>query len=661
MNIKYYKTNSQKNIIYFCKSFVGENTRKRMDNDSKENIINRSHERSKKYGVEPERIYPRQIVKGAELTHQFELSEELIQVAEPIIEQLLTTVKQTGFIIVLTDAQGCILVIRGGEKTMAASKELNMIPGAVMSEESIGTNAMGTAISEDAPVQITAKEHFISAYRQWTCSAAPIHFGSKIIGSLNLTGAADQVHPHTLGLVEAAVDAIENKLLSTKIQTELEASNQYAFAMMNNLAYGVFAIDLNDEILWVNDSACRTINIRRTNLLNKPISKFVPAWGKIINTLLNEQPFIDQECKLDVKDLKERFLFNSYLIKNESNEILGYLLTFRPYSRMINLVNRYTGLQANYTFEDIIAKSHSMSELVTYAKTVANSPSTILITGESGTGKEVFAQAIHNASERSESAFVAVNCGAISPTLIESEIFGYEEGAFTGAKKGGRPGKFELANGGTIFLDEIGEMPIDMQVKLLRVLQEGEITRLGGENSTKINVRVIAATNKKLEEEVEANRFRLDLYYRLNVIPIQIPALRNRREDIIPLWQHFTTIKANKLNKPVPELTLNIQNKLMSYSWPGNIRELENFIEKLVNIGGSTEMIEIPQESSPQENGIVFSKKVRNLEDLEKEAIENAIELLNGNISQIAKELGVGRNTLYAKIKKYNIPFKGLQ
>ncbi|MGE0078055.1 MAG: sigma-54-dependent Fis family transcriptional regulator [Bacteroidales bacterium] len=632
-----------------------------MDNDSKENIINRSHERSKKYGVEPERIYPRQIVKGAELTHQFELSEELIQVAEPIIEQLLTTVKQTGFIIVLTDAQGCILVIRGGEKTMAASKELNMIPGAVMSEESIGTNAMGTAISEDAPVQITAKEHFISAYRQWTCSAAPIHFGSKIIGSLNLTGAADQVHPHTLGLVEAAVDAIENKLLSTKIQTELEASNQYAFAMMNNLAYGVFAIDLNDEILWVNDSACRTINIRRTNLLNKPISKFVPAWGKIINTLLNEQPFIDQECKLDVKDLKERFLFNSYLIKNESNEILGYLLTFRPYSRMINLVNRYTGLQANYTFEDIIAKSHSMSELVTYAKTVANSPSTILITGESGTGKEVFAQAIHNASERSESAFVAVNCGAISPTLIESEIFGYEEGAFTGAKKGGRPGKFELANGGTIFLDEIGEMPIDMQVKLLRVLQEGEITRLGGENSTKINVRVIAATNKKLEEEVEANRFRLDLYYRLNVIPIQIPALRNRREDIIPLWQHFTTIKANKLNKPVPELTLNIQNKLMSYSWPGNIRELENFIEKLVNIGGSTEMIEIPQESSPQENGIVFSKKVRNLEDLEKEAIENAIELLNGNISQIAKELGVGRNTLYAKIKKYNIPFKGLQ
>lgn len=625
-----------------------------MEKVSKNNIINRSHERSKRYGVEPGMISPRHIIKGADLIHHFELSDELIKVSEPIIEQLLSTVKETGFIIVLTDAQGCILIIRGDEKTLEATNGLNMIPGAIMSEESIGTNAMGTALSENEAVQITATEHFISAYHQWTCSAAPIHFDGKIIGSMNLTGAAEQVHPHTLGLVQAAVDAIENQLITNKVQAELEASNRYAFAMMNNLAYGVFAIDLNDEILWVNDSACRIINIRRTKLLNKPIAQFVPAWAKIINTLLNEKPFIDQECKLEVKDLKERFLFNSYLIKGDNNEILGYLLTFRQYSRMISLVNRYSGLQANYTFDDVIAKSYTMNELVGYAKTVANSPSTILITGESGTGKEVIAQAIHNASERNESAFVAVNCGAISPTLIESEIFGYEDGAFTGAKKGGRPGKFELANGGTIFLDEIGEMPIDMQVKLLRVLQEGEITRIGGENSTKINVRVIAATNKNLEKEVEENRFRLDLYYRLNVIPIHIPALRDRKEDIIPLWQHFTTLKANKLNKPVPELTSEIQNKLMSYSWPGNIRELENYIEKIVNLGNFPELLETSKNSSFNESKVI-AKKIRSLDEVEKEAIQNAIEQLNGNISQVAKLLGVGRNTLYTKLKKYNI------
>lgn len=627
-----------------------------MDKASKKSIISRSHERSKKYGVEPDRIYPRHIIRGIDLRHQLELSNELMQVSEPIIDQLLSSVKETGFIIVLTDAQGCILIIKGGDKTIEATKELNMVPGAVMSEESIGTNAMGTAIREDEAVQITAKEHFISIYHQWTCSAAPIHFEGKIIGSLNLTGSADQVHLHTLGLVQAAVDAIENKLISNKVQSELEASNRYAFAMMNNLAYGVFAIDLNDEILWVNDSACRIINIRRTNLLYKPIKEFVPAWNQIINTLLNEKPFIDQECKLNVKDLKERFLFNSYLIRSENNEILGYLLTFRQYSKMLKLVNKYTGLQANYTFDDITAKSKSMSDLVNYAKTVANSPSTILITGESGTGKEVFAQALHNASERSEAAFVAVNCGAISPTLIESELFGYEEGAFTGAKKGGRPGKFELASSGTIFLDEIGEMSLDMQVKLLRVLQEGEVTRLGGDNSTKIDVRIIAATNKNLEAEVEENRFRLDLYYRLNVIPIHIPALRDRREDIIPLWQHFVSTKATKLNKPVPELTQEVFDKLMSYSWPGNIRELENFVEKLVNVGGSPELFDATKESTQTKiEGITITKKIISLEEVEKDAIQFAIDQLNGNISQVAKQLGLGRNTLYAKMKKYNI------
>lgn len=629
-----------------------------MDKASKKSIINRSHERSKKFGVEPDRIFPRHIIKGADLKHQLELSNELMHVSEPIIDQLLSSVKDTGFIIVLTDAQGCILIIKGGEKTLEATKELNMIPGAVMSEESIGTNAMGTAISENATVQITAKEHFISVYHRWTCSAAPIHFEGRIIGTLNLTGNAEQVHPHTLGLVVAAVDAIENKLINNKTQAELESSNRYAFAMMNNLAYGVFAIDLNDEIRWVNDSACRIINIRRTTLLDKPIKEFVPAWATITNTLLQDQPFVDQECSLAVKDLKERFLFNAYLIKNENDEILGYLLTFRQFSKVLNLVKKYSGLQANYIFDDIVAKSRAMSELLNYARTVANSPSTILITGESGTGKEVFAQALHNASERHESAFVAVNCGAISPTLIESELFGYEEGAFTGAKKGGRPGKFELANGGTIFLDEIGEMPIDMQIKLLRVLQEGEVTRLGGENSTKIDVRIIAATNKNIEAEVEVNRFRLDLYYRLNVIPIHIPALRDRREDIIPLWQHFITMKASKLNKPVPELTQEILDKMMSYPWPGNIRELENYVEKLVNLGSSPELFYAAKDTSHlKAENVSANKLVQPLDVIEKKAIIEALDVLKGNVSQVAKQLGLGRNTLYAKMKRYDIDF----
>jgi len=630
-----------------------------MDKLSNRNIISRSHERSKKFGVKTDSIFPRFIIKGDELQHTLELNHELIQVSDPIVDQLLLSVRETGFIIILTDAEGCILIIKGGEETIKTARDLNMITGAFMSEESIGTNAMGTAISEDSAIQVTAREHFISIYHQWTCSAAPIHFGGKIIGVLNLTGFADLVHPYIMGLVQEAVDAIESKLISNQVRTELEASNRFAFAMMNNLAYGVFAIDLNDEILWVNDTACRILNIRRKSLIQKPIRQFVPAWDDIMKTLLDGQQFLDQECKLAVKDLKERFLFTAILIQSENGEILGYLVTFRHFSNMLKLANKYTGSQANYTFDDIIAKSREMSDLVNYSKTIANSPSTILITGESGTGKEVFAQAIHNASERKDSAFVAINCGAISPSLIESELFGYEEGAFTGAKKGGRPGKFELANNGTIFLDEIGEMPLDMQVKLLRVIQEGEVTRVGGDTSTKINVRIIAATNKNLDDEVEANRFRLDLFYRINVIPIHIPALRERREDIIPLWQHFITIKAARLNKPVPQLTREIEGDIMTNAWHGNIRELENYIEKLISIGEVPETLNPSQTSSKKDEALYqIPKQLRTLDDIEKEAISEAIRELKGNISQVSKHLGLGRNTLYAKMKKHNISLK---
>ncbi|NOQ24944.1 MAG: AAA family ATPase [Bacteroidales bacterium] len=629
-----------------------------MSKSNKDIIIKRSHDRSKSFGINKEREFPKHIIKGLEFQHHLDENKELLDIADSIISQLLATVEKNGFVIVLTDSEACILKIVGDKETLKAAGDLNMVEGASMSESSIGTNAMGTAISEDASVQITAKEHFISAYHQWTCSATPIHYNQKIIGTLNLTGKADNVHPHTLGLVMAAVSAIENKLASNTILHELYASRQYAWAMMNNLAYGVFAIDLNDEIKWVNDSACRIINVRRKKLLDKAINEILPEWMKIKRIVLNDLSLLDQESYFGLPEIQENFLFNAYLIKNDEQEILGFLVTFRSLSRMLNLVKKYSGLHAYYNFKDIIARSPKTIKLIKYAQKVSNSPSTILITGESGTGKEVFAQAIHNASERHESAFVAINCGAISPTLIESEMFGYEEGAFTGARKGGCPGKFELANEGTIFLDEIGEMPLDMQVKLLRVLQEGTITRVGSQESKKIDVRVIAATNKDLEKEVDKGEFRLDLYYRLNVIPIHILALRERKEDIIPLARNFMASKGEKLNKPIPELTKDIEEKILNYPWYGNVRELENYIEKLVNLGDNNDFIDINDNEKQVTNSnteILVAKELKSLDTVEKDTIILAIKELDGNITKVAKSLGIGRNTLYTKLKKYNI------
>jgi len=638
---------------------------------SHEEIIQESHERSKEFGVEKSRVFPKKVLSEDELRQLLNQNKELMDIATPFLEELSDFLKGTGYILVLTDHEGCILRVMGDKKIISEAEFFNMVMGAYMSEKIIGTNAMGTAISENVPIQVTADEHFVSAYHRWTCSAAPIHdTEGKIIGTINLTGDSQSMHPHSLGLVVAAVRAIENHIENIDIQKQLFDSNMYAFAMMNNLSYGAFAIDLNDDIHWVNDTACRTLNIRRLNLINQPIINFFKDWPKVKKSVIQEIPYIDEEGRFQIENLDEKFLLNALPIKTKENELLGFLLTFRELSRMIKLVNKYTGSRARFTFADITENSKAIKSLVKNAKMVANSPSTILITGESGTGKEVFAQAIHNASERKDSGFVALNCGAITATLIESELFGYDDGAFTGAKKGGNPGKFELAHKGTLFLDEIGEMPPDMQIRLLRALQEGSITRIGSNKAIDVDVRIIAATNKNLEEEVKQGRFRLDLFYRLNIIHLHVPPLRERKEDILPFLRFFIRRKANRLSMNIPDIPVEIIDKVMAYHWPGNVRELENFAEKLILLQGklTPEMMDeefrtvLENKNTVQEtteNTIPALPAMfipKSIEEAEKEIIEKTLKHFRNNMSQSAKSLAISRNTLYLKAKKYGIP-----
>lgn len=332
-------------------------------------------------------------------------------------------------------------------------------------------------------------------------------------------------------------------------------------------------------------------------------------------------------------------------------------------------------MDAIYTFNDIIGQSPQLKKVIEQSREIAPSPSTILITGESGSGKELLAQAIHNESNRKNEPFIAVNCGAIPKNLIESELFGYECGSFTGARKGGCAGKFELANKGTIFLDEIGEMPLEMQVVLLRVLQEGYITRIGGERKIPINIRVIAATNKDLKKEIKKGMFRRDLFYRLNVIPIKVPSLKDRIGDVPVLIDYFLDIKSNKLKKALPDISESLFRKMISYCWPGNIRELENCVENIVNLNGKTtyeidfdectcmtrdnlgNLIDkdsyVPNTDEHTKNN--KTEEIIPLAELEKEAIKRSIIICEGNISKAASKLGVSRNTIYNKMRKYNI------
>jgi len=318
-------------------------------------------------------------------------------------------------------------------------------------------------------------------------------------------------------------------------------------------------------------------------------------------------------------------------------------------------------LGTGFNTGDIIGRSRVMSELLETVALVAPTEATVLITGESGTGKELIARAIHANSPRRDKPFIQINCAAITETLLESELFGHEKGAFTGADRR-REGRFRLAHGGSIFMDEASEMSVAMQAKLLRVLQEKEIQRVGGEEVLKVDVRVMAATNKDLKNEIEAGGFREDLYYRLNVVTLAVPALRERREDIPLLAQHFLETFANKNRKKIKGFTPQAMDRLVRYDWPGNVRELMNAVERGVILSRDEYIAEKDFPVSVSEADVPESELPREsvpadlpLEEVEKVTILNTLESAGGNKSEAARRLGITRRTLHKKLKKYGV------
>ncbi|KRU26609.1 Fis family sigma54 specific transcriptional regulator [Clostridium sporogenes] len=625
-------------------------------------IIRSSHNRCMKYGIKKEKIFPTTIIKGDKLKLLLKKNNELIKVAKPFIKILYDFLKGSGFALYLTDKKGFPLIIIGDEDIIKDMAEMGIVEGADMSEESTGTNAIGTAIKENCSLQISGDEHYIYVYNVWTCSTAIIHNEEEnIIGCLNLTGRRQLVHPHSLGLVVAAVKSIENQLEAEKSQNELFKTYQYLNKVIDSINSGIFAVDTNGLIKAINNSACVMLNIKKENIINGSVQNILCNWEYILDTLNSGKRYENKEIIYSNINKKKRFNLTAYSIRNKNGIITGVVVMFKDMMNVYNLVNKYTGMLATYTFDDIVGKSEKFIKVMRQAKKISNSPSTVLIQGESGTGKELIAHSIHNNSNRKNNSFVAINCGAIPKSLIESELFGYEEGAFTGAKRGGYAGKFELASGGTLFLDEIGEMPLDMQVNLLRVLQEGFFTRIGGNRYINIDVRIIAATNKDLKAEVKKGTFREDLYYRLSVIPICVPPLRERPEDIEILIEHFLNIKSIKLNKAIPNIESDIYEELINYSWPGNVREIENCIENIVNMDGNvslnfeTKFFDKQQQNLNRNN---LELELYSLAQLEKKAIINCIQKCNGNVTKVSKILGINRSTLYSKIKKYNIILK---
>lgn len=603
-------------------------------------IIESSRRRSIAEGISCEQVYSNKIIDNIELQKKFAEKRNMILTAAPYMEQLINFVIDYNFFVLLTDGEGCILNVFGNENILNEAFELKMIPGAYMDEESIGTNAMAVVLKTGSPIQLSGVDHFINAYHRWTCSGAPIKDNhGKLIGVLNLTGYTEQVHPHTLGMVIAASNAIE-EMLKVKEYHKLQNINyKHMNTIFNSMPVAIITSDLEGNIKLYNNQATELFGKADSLMEVTRMNELIRNWESMIEVIVNGE---NVEQDISIKN------FNCHLTANP---------IYNPVDDSIEIVYIFeeikkSNIPAYYIFDKIIGEDQNFLKIVQYAKKIADSKSTILILGESGTGKEVFAQSIHNYSSRMDAPFIAINCGAIPKEFMELELFGYEEGAYAGAKKGGSQGKFEQADGGTILFDEIGALPLDMQIKLQRVLQEGIITRIGSQKSIPVNVRVIAASNKDLKKEAESGRFRKDLYYRLNVLPLFLPPLRERKGDIGLLIQYFMKLICNKLNKKEVAIPKEYLKQMMNYNWPGNIRELENIVELIVN--SET----IPTEYFNQETGNEDNDQEEEILDLayvEREQLKKVLQKNNGNITRTASDLGIRRNTLYSKLKKYNI------
>ncbi|MEA4973639.1 MAG: sigma 54-interacting transcriptional regulator [Candidatus Metalachnospira sp.] len=440
-----------------------------------------------------------------------------------------------------------------------------------------------------------------------------------------------------------------------------------AFRLATDFSYnGIIILKDDFTVAYLNQFASEYLNIPIETILGKTYTRFFPNSALVETMKTGEKQLNMTSIRNNKKTIVSRFPIKS------ANGLIGGIAIFQDYGKLqkfeVQMRHKFSerGLTAHYTFENILCKSPVTRQVIKQARLYAESDSTILITGESGTGKEVFAQSIHNASARKDGPFVAINCAAIPENILESELFGYSEGAFTGASKNGKEGLFQQAHKGTVFLDEIGEMPLSMQSKLLRVLQEKQVHPIGSDTVFPVDIRIISATNKDLNTMVQQKTFRLDLLYRLNVLNLHLPPLRRRREDIILFADEFLSEKSPSVYNKNLQIIHEMMEHLSQYPFPGNYRELENILERaslfLSHTTGykdvDTLLLQIMDVFSEEEQDSVAPSSAVQLPGAQK--IIDALEKANGNRKKASEILGISQTTLWRKMDKYGIKYNKL-
>lgn len=569
-------------------------------------------------------------LNNIELNKSYKKYKQLIEVASPVIEDLYELIKiEENLIILFLDSQRRLLKV-WGKSAFENFEEIN--------------------------IEYSSEKIY--------CEIKNLR--NEVIGYVSIWAKKGGINNHTYPMLVSTVKSIENEMKLDKINKNLFKANKRLYDIMESINEGIIGVDSKGNIKNINQFARKLLSFEEKNILGKNIENIISLKNKdLLEAVIKEDKRFEEHEMYFMDKSKKRIycIANMIPLKDlDLKKVEGALLIFRKAKEIHTLVNRIVGAHAIFTFEDIIGESQALKDIKEIAHKVSNGNTTILLQGESGTGKELFAQAIHNASNRASKPFIFINCGAIPRELVASELFGYVEGAFTGAKKGGHPGKFELADEGTIFLDEIGDMPLDTQANLLRVLETKSIVRVGGHNVIPTDVRVIAATHKDLKEEVKLGNFREDLFYRLNVMPIRTPSLRERKDDIKIFVEYFNRKFSEKMNKKVVPINQSFYRHMLNYDWPGNVRELQNVMQLVVNMVEEDEEISYRHLPQYMKKNILVPNKQKNnnmksLEEIEKEAIVNTLLNVKNNLAQAANILKIGRTTLYRKIEKYNLGY----
>ncbi len=608
------------------------------------------------------KIFAKKILTGKEVQEKLEESAFLLSVSDDMIQKLTANSLDHNQIFFIADGEGCLIKVFGSERILLKLNENFIIAGTYPDDESILASVIGGAVIENRITKADGKSLIYPFNEEWSAIGAPIcDYHGDTIGAVVFVVSKKSVCDHTSQLISIAANAINQSLLFSRKELDFQNTMNYHNAVFNQHPFANLTVDNNGVIINISRQAATYFGVIEKEIIGSSIANILPDWESMWQKI--EQGNRIENINVDiinVPGITEYLLSIAPVILSDAT-VSGAILAFRELKKVNNVVNRFTGNWASYNFDDIIGVSAPFKKTIELAKRIAIETSPVLISGEVGIGKEVFAQAIHNASTRNENGFVKISLQSLPKNEIDCELFGFEEGVFPGIKRVAQPGKFELAHGGSLYLDEVDNLPLELQDKLLSAIRKGVITRVGGNKSIKVDVRVFASSSKDLRNLIQEGKFRLDLFYILTNNPLIIPPLRERRHDVPLFIKHYLQVKAREQGKSEPALPKKIIRILARYEWPQNVRELSKFIDFVVSVDGNI--------GNDVKNEREFKKKylfsmhreavdsIRSIEDIEHEAIVDALRIMKGNMSKAARKLAVSRNTLYLKCKRYGIDF----